>query len=121
MSEKQIPESRPLGPNGPTQSEVDALKETHGTVKACFLGGKVYVIRMMNRTEHLNLMQDLEDRVDKNDMDFDVDQMVAEGFTVWPKGNEIDWTGEPGGVVGVLSQEVSKFSGFIRDKDSIEL
>ena len=120
MSEdKKIPESRPLGPLGPTQTEIDSLKEKHGPVKACFLGGKTYLVRMMNRTEHLNLMQDLEDRVDKNDMDFDVDAMVAQGFTIWPE--EIDWKDQPGGVVGVISQEVSKFSGFIRDKESIEL
>ena len=117
--EKQIPESRPLGPNGPTQTEIDSLKEAHGSVKACFLGGKIYVIRMMTRDEHLKLMADLEERVDKNDMEFDVDQIVAEDFTVWPE--KIDWNGEPGGVVGVVSQEVSKFSGFIRDKESIEL
>ena len=120
MSEdKKIPESRPLGPNGPTQTEIDSLKEQHGPVKACFLGGNIYLIRMMNRTEHLNLMQDLEDRVDRNDTDFDVDSMVSQEFTIWP--SEIDWDDQPGGVVGVISQEVSKFSGFIRDKESIEL
>ena len=37
MSEdKKIPESRPLGPNGPTQTEIDSLKEQHGPVKDAF-------------------------------------------------------------------------------------
>ena len=119
MSEQEIIETTPLGPDGPNQSEIDSLKEKHKNVKACFLGSKIYLVRMMSRREHLDFMAGLEDRIDNEDTDFDVDEMVAQKFTVWP--SDIGWDNEPGGVVGLLSQEISKYSGFVKDKESIEL
>jgi len=115
----EIIDTKPLGPEGPLQTEIDEAKEQYGNIKACFLGGNVYLIRMMTRKEHLEFMSDLEQRVDADAADFDVDEIVASKFTVWPAN--IEWGEQPGGVVGVLSQEISKYSGFIRDKESIEL
>ena len=123
MSEQEqidiIPDTYPAGEDGPTQSEVDALKKKYGKVTACFTGGKVFVVRMMNREEHTTLQGEIFERTEANDPSLDVDYMIAQSYTVWPK--DIDWDKEPGGAVPVVSQEVSKLSGFVKDKESIEL
>jgi len=118
-SEDVIPDSYPLGPDGPSQQEVDSLKKKHGKVRAAFTGSKVYVVRMMSRSEHMALQNEIFERTEANDTDLDVDYIIAKDFTIWP--SNIDWDKEPGGAVPVLSQEVSKLSGFVKDKESIEL
>ena len=117
--ESVIPETYPLGDNGPTQSEVDKLKEEHGQVRACFIGGKTYVIRMMNREEYTVFQTELNDRLQAGDAGFDVDSEISSRYTIWP--SNLDWNNEPGGAVTVLAQEVSKFSGFVADRESVEL
>jgi hypothetical protein len=117
--EDMIPDSYPLGTDGPSQTEVDSLKKKYGKVRACFTGSKVYIVRMMSRSEHMALQNEIFERTEANDPDLDVDFMISKDFTVWPKN--IDWDKEPGGAVPVLSQEVSKLSGFVKDKESIEL
>lgn len=122
MSDKEqvmenAPETYPLGSDGPSQTEVDKLKGKYGKVRACFTGGKVFIVRMMNREEHTNLQNEIFER--SEDPTLDVDYMIAKDYTVWP--DNIEWDKEPGGAVPVVSQEVSKLSGFIKDKESIEL
>jgi len=117
--ENVIPETYPLGDSGPAQSEVDKLKEEHGHIRACFIGGKTYVIRMMNREEYTVFQTELNDRVQAGDADFDVDSEISSRYTIWPAS--LDWNQEPGGAVTVLAQEVSKFSGFVADRESVEL
>jgi hypothetical protein len=53
------------------------------------------------------------------DSDFDVDLQIADSYTIWP--DKIDWSKEPGGSVTIVAQEVSRFSGFIQDRESVEL
>tara|TARA_B100000131_G_scaffold254083_1_gene248302 strand:+ start:15717 stop:16088 length:372 start_codon:yes stop_codon:yes gene_type:complete len=123
MTEKEkeniIPDSYPLGADGPSQKEVDKLKEEHGMVRACFIGGKQYVIRMMNRAEYTDFQNELNERMQAGDTSFDVDSEISKRYTVWPA--DVDWSAEPGGAVTVLAQEVSKFSGFVADRESVEL
>mgnify|MGYP001328022118 CR=1 FL=1 len=114
-----IPDSYPLGNDGPSQTEVDKLKEEHGQVRACFIGGNTYIVRMMNREEYTNFQNELNERLQAGDNNFDVDSEIAFRYTVWPA--ELDWKEQPGGAVTVLAQEVSKFSGFVADRESIEL
>ena len=117
--ESVIPESYPLGDDGPSQAEIDKLKEEHGQVRACFIAGKSYLIRMMNREEYTNFQNELNERMQAGDASFDVDAEISSRYTVWP--NQPDWNQEPGGAVTVLAQEVSKFSGFVADRESVEL
>ncbi len=121
MTEKQsiIPETYPLGENGPSQSEIDSLKEKYNKVKACFAASSVYLIRMMTREEFVNFQAEINERLVAGDADFDVDLEIANTYTVWPE--QIDWADEPGGAVTIVAQEVSKFSGFVPDRESIEL
>tara|TARA_B100000131_G_scaffold323088_1_gene379733 strand:+ start:1830 stop:2216 length:387 start_codon:yes stop_codon:yes gene_type:complete len=117
--ENIIPDTYPLGNDGPSQTEVDKLKEEHGQIRACFIGGKSYLIRMMNREEYTTFQGELNERLQAGDANFDVDSEISSRYTVWP--SSIDWNEEPGGAVTVLAQEVSKFSGFVADRESIEL
>ena len=117
--ENVIPDSYPLGNDGPSQTEVDKLKEEHGQVRACFIAGKTYLIRMMNREEYTNFQTELNERLQAGDSNFDVDSEISSRYIVWP--TKIDWNDQPGGAVTVLAQEVSKFSGFVADRESIEL
>jgi len=123
MSDKElkdiIPDSFPLGDSGPSQSEIDSLKGTHGGIKACFIAGKNYLIRMMTRKEYTDFQNSVNERMAEGDADFDIDVEISNRYTVWPAN--IDWGQEPGGAVTVLAQEVSKFSGFVADRESIEL
>jgi len=114
-----LPDTFPLGDEGPSQSEIDTLKSKHGKVNACFTGGKVFIVKMMNREDHTKLQNEIFERTEANDPTLDVDLMIAQNYSVWP--GKIDWDKEPGGAVPVVSQEVSKLSGFIKDKESIEL
>ena len=59
ISEDVIPDSYPLGPDGPSQKEVDSLKKKYGKVRAAFTGSKVYVVRMMSRAEHMVLQNEI--------------------------------------------------------------
>ena len=117
--ENVIPDSYTLGNDGPSQTEVDKLKEEHGQVRACFISGKTYLIRMMNREEYTNFQTELNERLQAGDSNFDVDSEISSRYIVWP--TKIDWNDQPGGAVTVLAQEVSKFSGFVADRESIEL
>ena len=117
--ENVITDSYPLGNDGPSQTEVDKLKEEHGQVRACFIAGKTYLIRMMNREEYTNFQTELNERLQAGDSNFDVDSEISSRYIVWP--TKIDWNDQPGGAVTVLAQEVSKFSGFVADRESIEL
>ena len=117
--ENVIPDTYPLGDSGPTQSEVDKLKEEHGQVRACFIGGKTYVIRMMNREEYTVFQTELNEKLQSGDSNFDVDSEISSRYTIWP--SPLDWNQEPGGAVTVIAQEVSKFSGFVADRESVEL
>jgi len=122
MTEKAkdiIPDTYPLGSDGPGQSEIDELKENYGSVKACFTGGKTYLIRMMTREEYVSFQDEISERMAAGDDDFDVDSEISKRYTVWPAS--IDWDKEPGGSATVLAQEVSRFSGFVQDRESIEL
>jgi hypothetical protein len=114
-----IPDTYPLGSEGPGQAEIDVLKEKNGAVKACFTGNKVYLIRMMTREEYVAFQDEIGERMNTGDTDFDVDAEIATRYTIWP--DNIDWNKEPGGSATVLAQEVSRFSGFVQDRESIEL
>tara|TARA_Y100000034_G_scaffold129098_1_gene184952 strand:+ start:44259 stop:44654 length:396 start_codon:yes stop_codon:yes gene_type:complete len=117
--EPLIPDTYPLGDDGPAQTEIDQLKEKHGPVKACFIASKLYVIRMMTRQEYVEFQNEINDRMAAGDNEFDVDAEISTRYTVWP--NPIQWGDEPGGSATVLAQEVSKFSGFVADRESVEL
>lgn len=121
MTDKKsvIPDTYPLGETGPPQTEIDALKDKHGKVKACFAANSVYLIRMMSRDEFVNFQNEINERLMAGDADFDVDLEIANSYTIWPE--QIDWTDEPGGAVTIVAQEVSRFSGFVQDRESIEL
>ena len=118
-AENIIPDSYPLGDDGPSQGQIDKLKDKHGQVRACFIAGKQYVIRMMNRSEYTTFQNELNERMQAGDTSFDVDSEISKRYTVWP--DKVDWSQEPGGAVTVLAQEVSKFSGFVSDRESVEL
>lgn len=117
--EQLIPDIYPLGDDGPSQTEIDQLKDKNGPVKACFIAGKLYIIRMMTRDEYVDFQNEINDRMAAGDVDFDVDSEISTRYTIWP--NQIDWGKEPGGSATVLAQEVSKFSGFVADRESVEL
>ena len=74
---------------------------------------------MMNRSEYTTFQNELNERMQAGDTTFDVDSEIAKRYTVWP--DKVDWSDEPGGAVTVLAQEVSKFSGFVSDRESVEL
>jgi len=121
MTDKQsvVPATFPLGEAGPSQDEIDELKEKHGKVKACFAANSVYLIRMMSRDEFVDFQNEINERLMAGDSDFDVDLQIADSYTIWP--DQIDWSKEPGGSVTIVAQEVSRFSGFIQDRESVEL
>ena len=80
MTDKEeniIPDSYPLGADGPSQKDVDELKKKHGQVRACFIGGKQYVIRMMNRSEYTIFQTELNERMQAGDTSFDVDSEIS--------------------------------------------
>ena len=121
MTNKQsvIPDTYPLGDSGPPQTEIDALKDKYGKVKACFAANSIYLIRMMSRDEFVDFQNDINERLMAGDADFDVDLQIANAYTVWPE--QVDWDQEPGGSVTIVAQEVSRFSGFVQDRESVEL
>ena len=114
-----IPDTFPLGPKGPGQAEVDKLKKEFGRIKACTVAGAVYIFRMMLREEYLAMQEGIGQRMAAGDTDFDVDAELAANYTIWPA--KVNWPEAPGGVVTILTQEISKFDGFTMDQESIEL
>ena len=121
MTDKQsvIPDTFPQGEGGPSQTEIDTLKDKHGKVKACFAANTVYLIRMMSREEFVDFQNEINERLVSGDADFDVDLQIADTYSIWPES--IDWAAEPGGSVTIVAQEVSRFSGFVQDRESVEL
>jgi len=118
MSEETtlIPDTFPMGDDGPSQSDIEEMKKVHGPLKGCYVAEKRYVIRMMTRDEYLDFQKEINDRMTAGDLEFDVDSEITSKYTVWPK--EVNWGKEPGGVATVIAQEVSKFSGFVAERDS---
>ena len=112
-------ENYPVGKMGPSQTEIDELKKTHNKVKACFIGNEVYLVRMMHREEYMAFQEEVNDQVNAGNVNFDVDSVIAERNTVWPE--KVEWAVAPGGVATILATEVTKFSGFVPDKESVEL
>jgi hypothetical protein len=111
-----VPDTYPMGDGGPSQTEIDEMKKKHGPLKGCYVAENRYIIRMMTRAEYLDFQKEVNDRMVAGDVDFDVDSEITSKYTVWP--TELEWGQEPGGVATVIAQEVSKFSGFVAERES---
>lgn len=97
----------PYGLNGPSQEEIDALKEKYGILQLIDLAGSMWVYRQMKRAEHLDLLE-------KGLMDSDSDALVVQTLLVWPNPEGINWTENAAGIVPSLSADMLAFSGFVR-------
>jgi len=97
----------PYGLKGPTQEEIDALKEKYGVLQLIELAGSMWIYRQMKRAEHLDLLE-------KGLMDVDSDALVVQTLLVWPDPQSIDWTENAAGIVPSLSADMLAFSGFVR-------
>ena len=74
MSEETtlIPDTFPMGDDGPSQSDIEEMKKVHGPLKGCYVAEKRYVIRMMTRDEYLDFQKEVNDRMTAGDLEFDV-------------------------------------------------
>lgn len=112
--EEESPPIYPYGEPGPTQDEIDALKEKYVDIELITLAGKVWIYRQMGRKEHLEL-------IEKGLMDLDSDGLVVQTLLIWPDPKTIDWDRHAAGVVPTLSSGMLVFSGFVPTAAPIKL